>query len=161
MVAEGGQSAAVANLDEAAARRLFGVARVARLATVDPSGRPHLVPLVFAVDSDSIYSVVDAKPKRSTALRRLANIAAEPRVSLLVDHYAEDWDQLWWARADGEARTVEFADDRAADAVRLLTERYPQYRLRPPLGPVLAVRVIRWTGWTSGDPALPGPWRTP
>ena len=73
--------------DGAEARERFAGARVARLATADADGRPHLVPVVFAVDGDTIYSVVDAKPKRTTALRRLANVRENPRVTLLVDHY--------------------------------------------------------------------------
>ena len=83
------------------ARRRFAAARVARLATADAAGRPHIVPITFAVDGDVVYSAVDAKPKRRTALKRLANIAANPAVALLVDHYADDWNELWWVRADG------------------------------------------------------------
>ena len=86
------------------ARWRFAQARVARLATADASGRPHLVPMVFALAGDTIYSAVDAKPKRSTSLRRLANIAANPRVAVLVDHYDGDCNELWWVRADGSAR---------------------------------------------------------
>lgn len=91
-------------------RDRFASGRVARLATVDAEGRPHLVPVVFAVVADTIYSAVDAKPKRSTALRRLANVRANPRVAVLVDHYAEDWRQLWWVRADGVGRVLDPAD---------------------------------------------------
>ena len=82
---------------------------MARLATVTASEAPHLVPVVFAVDPDPdleaavIYTAVDGKPKSTQRLRRLANIEHNPRVSLLVDHYAEDWTQLWWVRADGTA----------------------------------------------------------
>jgi PPOX class probable F420-dependent enzyme len=81
-------------------------ARIARLATVDALGTPHLVPIVFAVDGDRVYSAVDAKPKRSPALRRLANIAVNPHVAVLVDHYAEDWTTLWWVRADGTGQVA-------------------------------------------------------
>ena len=83
------------------ARALFAAARVARLATVTPDGSPHVVPIVFAVDGDTIYTAVDGKPKRSRQLQRLANIAAHPRVTVLADRYDEDWSQLWWVRADG------------------------------------------------------------
>ncbi|MGZ4272517.1 MAG: TIGR03668 family PPOX class F420-dependent oxidoreductase, partial [Solirubrobacteraceae bacterium] len=87
------------------ARERFAAARVARLATADAGGRPHLVPVVFAVEGDRIYTVVDAKPKRTTSLRRLANVLENPQVALLVDHYDDsDWDALWWARADGRGR---------------------------------------------------------
>jgi PPOX class probable F420-dependent enzyme len=127
-------------------RERFGRTRIARLATADEHGRPHLVPLVFAVQRSTIYSAVDAKPKSSMALRRLANIAANPQVSLLVDHYDEDWTQLWWARADGVARVSSDDPDGAAD---LLAERYPQYRETPPPGPFIAVAVERWSGWSA------------
>jgi PPOX class probable F420-dependent enzyme len=132
----------------AEARRLFAAARVARLATAGPSGRPHLVPVVFAVAGDNVFSAVDAKPKRTTRLRRLANVRENPRVALLADHYDDsDWSALWWVRADGAARVLEGDDAEARRAIALLVERYPQYRERPPAGPVLAVRVERWSGW--------------
>ena len=133
-------------------RRRFAAARVARLATADASGRPHLVPVVFALAGETIYSAVDAKPKRSTALRRLANVAANPRVALLVDHYTEDWRQLWWVRVDGLGRVLDPAAPEAAEGVARLVERYPPYRSAPPGGPVLAVDVTRWSGWSAaGD----------
>jgi PPOX class probable F420-dependent enzyme len=134
------------------ARELVAAARVARLATVSPDGRPHVVPIVFAVDGEVIYSVVDAKPKRTTSLQRLANIAANPAVSVLVDEYREDWTQLWWARADGRARV--FADP--TDAISLLAARYPQYRATPPPGPAVAITVDAWSGWAASAPDLGG-----
>jgi PPOX class probable F420-dependent enzyme len=128
------------------ARQLFASARVARLATADATGQPHLVPLVFALSGDSVVSAVDAKPKRTRALRRLRNIAENPHVALLADHYDDaDWDALWWVRAEGEARVLE--GDDAARALALLSERYAQYRAEPPAGPVLAIAVTRWSGW--------------
>src|SRR3954470_6397156 len=109
------------------ARRLFATARVARLATVSPSGAPHLVPLVFAVAGDVVFSAVDAKPKRTARLRRLANVRGHPAVALLADHYDDaDWDALWWVRADGRARVLEAGDPEAAVAVDLLAARYAQ-----------------------------------
>lgn len=132
-----------------AARERFAAARVARLATADPDGVPHLVPVVFAVAGDVVYSAIDAKPKRTTALRRLANIAANPRVALLADHYDEDWSALWWARADGAARVVDAAEDEARAAIALLAARYRAYRTTPPPGPVIAVDVERWSGWSA------------
>jgi PPOX class probable F420-dependent enzyme len=127
-------------------RARFTAARVARLATVGEDGAPHLVPVVFAVDGDTVWTAVDAKPKRTTNLQRLRDIAADPRVSLLVDHYAEDWTTLWWARADGEAA---IAGDDAGHGLELLIARYPQYRAQPPPGPVLAITVRRWSGWAA------------
>lgn len=136
------------NPDEA--RRRFAAARVARLATADPSARPHLVPIVFALTGNTLYSAVDTKPKRRTALRRLINVEANPVVSILVDHYEEDWTALWWVRADGDARVLAPGTPEAAQALVLLRGKYPHYRHQPPPGPVLAVEVRRWSGWTSG-----------
>jgi len=135
-------------LEVAEARRRFAAARVARLATVGADGRPHLVPVTFAVAGDVIVTAVDHKPKRTTALRRLANIAANPRVSLLVDEYSEDWTSLWWVRADGPARVVEAGPDRATAAARLVA-KYDQYRARPPAGPAIVIEVRRWRGWAG------------
>jgi PPOX class probable F420-dependent enzyme len=135
----------------AAARARFAAARVARLATADAGGRPHLVPIAFAVAGDTIYSTVDAKPKRTRALRRLANVRENPAVSLLVDHWdEEDWERLWWVRADGAGRVLDPAEPEAARAVELLRERYPRQRNA---GQVLAVDVARWSGWAADDGA--------
>ncbi|HSZ04857.1 MAG TPA: TIGR03668 family PPOX class F420-dependent oxidoreductase [Solirubrobacteraceae bacterium] len=129
------------------ARARFAAARVARLATVDAHGRPHLVPIVFALAGETIYSVVDAKPKRTTELRRLRNVSSNPYVSVLVDHYDDaDWSALWWVRADGVARVLELTEPGARDAVRLLAERYPRQRAT---GPVLAIDIERWSGWSA------------
>jgi PPOX class probable F420-dependent enzyme len=132
------------------ARELFASARVLRLGSIDAHGRPHLVPIVFALDHDRVYHAVDHKPKRTTALRRLDNIAADPRVALLADEYDdEDWSRLWWVRADGCARVLEAGCDESRAAIALLRERYAQYRERPPAGPVVAIDVERWTGWRA------------
>lgn len=140
----------MSTLDGEQARGRFAAARVARLATVDAQGHPHVVPLVFAVDGDRVVSAVDHKPKRSNDLRRLANIAANPDVALLVDHYAEDWTTLWWVRADGRARVLPPQDREAGVAIELLVDRYPQYAEQPPDGPVVVVDVARWSGWSAG-----------
>jgi len=134
-----------------AARERFGAARVARLATADAEGRPHLVPMVFVLAGETIYSAVDAKPKRTDRLRRLANAAANPHVALLADHYDDaDWTALWWVRADGVARVLAPEDEEAVRAVDRLAARYAQYREARPHGPVLAVDVERWSGWSAG-----------
>ncbi len=134
-------------MTSAQARERFAAARVARLATADAAGRPHLVPVVFAVNGDCIYSAVDAKPKRTTALRRLANVTENPAVALLVDHYDDaDWGALWWVRAEGSGRVLAAGDDEARRAVALLNQRYPQQRA---VGAVLAVDVDRWSGWAA------------
>lgn len=123
-------------------------ARVARLATTDPDGRPHLVPIVFAVEGDTIYSAVDRKPKRSTTLRRIENARVRPDVTILVDHYDEDWRQLWWIRVRGRARVLDDGEERT-HALALLQEKYPQYRSEPPDGPVLAVDVTDVRSWSA------------
>ena len=131
-------------------RERLAVATVAHLATADADGKPHLVPICFALDGDAIYFAVDAKPKRTPELKRLKNIAANPRVSVLVDHYDKDWSKLWWVRADGTAHTVTDAAlaDRALDA---LAQRYPQYRQARPRGPVVAITIQSITGWSAAD----------
>jgi PPOX class probable F420-dependent enzyme len=135
-------------LTAAQARERFAAARVARLATADAGGRPHVVPIVFAVEGERVYIAVDAKPKRTTALRRLANVRENPAVSLVVDHYDEAWEALWWARADGTGRVLEAEDAEARHAVALLRKRYPQQRA---VGAVLAVNVERWSGWAGAE----------
>ncbi len=124
----------------------FAGAPVARLATVTPDGRPHVVPIVFAVDGDVVYTAVDGKPKSSARLQRLANIEANPRVSILVDHYADDWSQLWWVRADGVA-TVWSEGPECERGLELLRSKYPQYEQVSLDGPVIAVAVEKWTSW--------------
>jgi PPOX class probable F420-dependent enzyme len=137
-------------MDATEARTRFAAARVARLATAGADGRPHLVPVVFALDGETLYTAVDdVKPKATTRLKRLANIAANPNVALLADHYEDEWTALWWARADGTARLLEPGDDEAARARALLAERYPQYADSPPPGVVIAVDVTRWSGWAG------------
>ena len=124
----------------------FAHAPVARLATASPDGRPHLVPVVFALHDEVIYTAVDAKPKTTQRLRRLANIERNPRVSVLVDHYSEDWTQLWWVRADGVA-TVHRDGDAMRLGYDLLRAKYDQYQSVSLDGPVIAVAVQRWNGW--------------
>jgi PPOX class probable F420-dependent enzyme len=123
-------------------RERFSSARVARLATVSGVGSPHLVPIVFALDGPRLISAVDAKPKSTTTLRRLDNIAANPFVSVLVDEYSDDWTQLWWARVDGWAGLHETYD------LDVLVERYPQYQGQPPPGPVIVIEIDHWSGWS-------------
>jgi PPOX class probable F420-dependent enzyme len=134
-------------LDPAEARDRFAAARVVRLATSDADGAPHLVPCTFAMDgSGRIVIGIDNKPKASRNLKRMRNIAANPRVSVLADHYSEDWEQLWWARADGMAAIEPSGDDNAWHW-ELLRRKYPQYEAETLTGPVIAVTVSSWTGW--------------
>jgi PPOX class probable F420-dependent enzyme len=140
-------------MDAGEARARFAAARVARLATADADGRPHLVPIVFALLDERLYSAIDLKPKAhagpNARLRRLDNIRANPAVSVLVDDYTEDWRQLWWARADGTARVIAATEAEAARAIAALSDGYRQYRDAPPPGPVIAIAVDRWSGWVA------------
>ena len=124
-------------------RERFEQARVARLATVSVDGSPHLVPMVFALVGPRLISAVDHKPKRTTALRRLDNIAANPFVTVLADDYDDDWSQLWWARVDGWAHVEQSFD------LTPLIARYAQYRSRPPAGPAIVIEIDHWSGWSA------------
>jgi PPOX class probable F420-dependent enzyme len=129
-------------------RRRVESASVARLATAGENGRPHIVPICFAVEDQTLYFAVDSKPKQTTNLKRLRNIAANPAVSILIDHYEDDWDRLWWVRLDGAARIVADAAE-VQRALRLLATRYSQYRATMPGGPVVAVAVAGMSGWSA------------
>jgi PPOX class probable F420-dependent enzyme len=152
-----------------ACRSRFAAARHAYLATADTDGVPHLVPVTFALlsttaatsdgtatqvgtgtpSADEVVVVIDHKPKSTRDLKRLRNLAENPRVTFLVDRYDDDWSQLWWVRADGVA-TVEHEGQARAAALDALAARYPQYRERRPDGPLIRVRVTRWSGWAHG-----------
>lgn len=129
-------------------RRRMSNATVARLATIGHDGRPHIVPITFALGGDELYFAVDHKPKRTVNLQRLRNIEANPAVSVLVDHYEHDWSRLWWVRVDGQARIVT-AGERRETAIASLCARYEQYRSVPPAGPVVAIAVQRLSGWSA------------
>lgn len=139
------------------ARARLDDARVARFATVDADGTPHLVPVTFALIDPSnresppmIVFAVDHKPKSSTALRRLANIAANPRVCFLIDHYDDDWTQLWWVRADATAAPLDGPP--RTTAIAALQAKYPQYQQVPPSGVVVGCAVTGLRGWRFTAP---------
>ena len=127
---------------------MFAESPVAMLATVGADGAPHLVPVVFAVHDDVVYTAVDAKRKSTQRLRRLANIEANPKVSMLVDHYDDDWAQLWWVRADGIA-AIHYSGEEMATGYALLRKKYPQYQRIALDGPVVTVDVQRWASWQA------------
>jgi PPOX class probable F420-dependent enzyme len=144
------------NLSEAEARSRLARARVARLATADASGHPHVVPVTFAVESpdgtaggDRVYIAIDHKPKTTINLKRLRNIAENPAVSLLADHYEEDWTALWWTRVDGRAVVVPAGAAGRQRPLDLLAAKYPQYRERRPEGPLIVIDAGRWSGWAG------------
>ena len=134
-------------LDPGLRARVAG-APVARLATVRPDGHPHIVPITFALDGDTVVTAIDHKPKTTAALQRLRNIEARPVASVLIDHYEDDWSRLWWVRADGIPRIVPAGTARE-HGIELLVEKYPHYRDSPPRGPVIAVAVERWRSWSG------------
>ena len=126
----------------------FSAAPVAVLATADSDGLPHVVPVVFAVRDRVVYTAVDAKRKTTHRLRRLANIAVNPRVSLLVDHYDEDWTRLWWVRVDGIA-AIHDAGEQMAAGYALLRQKYPQYERIALNGPVVTIELGHWSSWQA------------
>jgi PPOX class probable F420-dependent enzyme len=135
-------------MDAQEMRHRIKTAMVAHLATVGADGRPHIVPITFALADGALYFAVDHKPKRSTNLQRLRNIEANPAVAVLVDHYEDDWTKLWWVRVDGTARIVQEGPE-FEEAITLLTARYEQYRSNRPVGPVVVIKVERMTGWSA------------
>lgn len=137
-------------LDEGTCRSRLAAGQVARLATTGADGQPHLVPVTYAVRDDTVIIGIDQKPKTTTNLRRLRNIAENPRVAVLVDHYEPDWTRLWWVRADGNAVVLSDGVERDA-AVSELVAKYPQYRQDPPAGPVIMITIDRWTGWAASS----------
>ena len=125
-------------------RQYLRAAERAFLATTGDDLRPHIVPVVFALTDDELVIAIDQKPKTTTHLRRLRNLAWNPRVAVLCDRYDADWSRLWWVRADGVARV----DEKNPAAVESLAAKYPQYRLDPPRGPVITVTIDGWSGWS-------------
>jgi PPOX class probable F420-dependent enzyme len=138
-------------VDGARARELLAGARVARLGAGGADGPPLVVPVCFVLEGDVVYHAVDHKPKATRALARLARLEADPRATLLADHYDDgDWTALWWVRAEGRARILaDVTGDEAARALGLLAAKYPQYRAQRPAGPVVALDLERVTGWAA------------
>ena len=141
--------------DQQELRRRVVAAPVARLATVRRDGSPRLVPVTFALLGELLcFAVDEVKPKRDARLARLGDIARDPRVTLLVDHYDADWSALWWVRIDGTAavhvdgalHTDGTLRERALDE---LAAKYPPYEAARPAGPVVIVTPRRWSGWSA------------
>ncbi|OBI84169.1 TIGR03668 family PPOX class F420-dependent oxidoreductase [Mycobacterium sp. E740] len=130
------------------AEAMFSAAPVAMLATVGADGAPHLVPVVFAAHRGVVYTAVDAKRKLTRKLRRLANIEVNPQVSMLVDHYDDDWTRLWWVRADGHAE-IHYSGEELANGYALLRRKYVQYQRIALDGPVVTVHVSKWASWQA------------
>jgi PPOX class probable F420-dependent enzyme len=120
---------------------------VARLATADAAGRPHVVPVCFALEGSSLYITIDEKPKRGVPLKRVRNIAENPNVALVVDRYDENWTQLAWVMLRGPAEILEAGAEHDA-AQALLRQKYPQLAAMRIDGlPVIALRIARTTAW--------------
>jgi PPOX class probable F420-dependent enzyme len=124
-------------------------APIARLATHNPTGVIDLVPITFAfVDDDTIVTAVDHKPKRTTQLQRLENIRQNPSVTVLIDHYDDDWSKLWWVRLRGDASVVDSPDPSLVDA---LVAKYDQYRNRRPAGPTIVISIADVSAWSASE----------
>ena len=131
---------------------LLSAAPIGHLATADAAGRPHVIPVCFASDGRRIYSALDAKPKRGQPadLRRVRNIRANPRVSLVIDHYEPDWSKLWYLLVSGAADLIAAGDDEHAAAIALLRAKYPQYRaMALDDNPVIRITPQRAVGWAG------------
>lgn len=134
-----------------AVRRFIESHTVARLATADAHGQPHVIPFCYAFDGEHFYFVVDEKPKKQTGrpLKRIRNIQENPHVSLVIDDYTDDWSQLAYVLVMGAAQIVE-KEAEYATVLALLRERYPQYRSMRLLFPDNAMvritprKVIAW-----------------
>ena len=141
-------------LPDGSGRDRIDAARIGRMATVRSDGTPHIVPITFAISNETLVTAVDAKPKRTAKLQRLQNLRDNPAVSVIIDHYADDWSALWWIRIDGLAKVVtrdlESGDAPASTAAtEALIAKYPQYQVTPPDGPVIIAKPTRWTMWSS------------
>ena len=127
----------------------MATARVGRLASIDPNGRPHVVPICFAVSGTRVVSVIDQKPKRTVQVRRLENVRRNPDVQLVVDHYDDDdWSALWWVRISGRGRVVDGGATRE-EVIDLLSRKYRQYREHRPTGPALVIDIAQISSWQA------------
>ena len=134
--------------------RFLRSARTGHLATADAKGRPQVVPVCFVFDGQAIYSVLDAKPKTTPLrqLRRVKNILANPQVSLVVDHYEENWDKLQYILVSGDAELLE-SDEKWVVAIAMLREKYPQYQAMDlDQSPVIKITPVRYSPWSSQPP---------
>lgn len=124
----------------------LAAARVGRFSTYSPDGGPHIVPVTFTLVGQAIVHMVDGKPKSTTHLKRISNLEALPAASLLVDHYEDEWDRLWWVRVDG-ATTLFPAGPEWEMAKAALADKYSQYEDEPPEGPAIYLSMDRIRSW--------------
>ncbi len=134
----------------------MAAARIGHLATADEAGAPHVIPVCFVLDDDVIYSVLDQKPKRTSLnrLRRVRNILANPQVSLVVDHYEETWDRLWYILVLGRAELLVEGEERVR-AIGLLRQKYDQYQTMDiaanPVIKIVTHGTVAWGLDSGGD----------
>jgi len=138
-------------MDRTDALKLLADARVGHLATLRPDGLPHVVAVTHALVGNSVVSMIDHKPKTTQHLQRLVNIENNPAVSLLADHYSEDWDALWWVRIDGRA-AIHHDGPIWEQASAALVAKYPQYRKMPPQGAAVSASIDSVTWWAASTP---------
>ena len=136
-------------MDDAEALHRLAAARVGRFVSITPDGRPHIVVVTFAVIGLNVVHMIDEKPKTTMRLQRLQNVETLPVASLLVDHYEEEWNQLWWVRVDGEV-SIEKDGGNWWEARSRLKGKYRQYRNTPPTGPAIFLSIDRLTHWEHG-----------
>lgn len=139
-------------LDEKTVHELIDSSQVARLAQLDNEQAVHAIPFVFARVGEMLYSPVDGKPKRHAALSRLNWIEKHPQVTVLIDHYEDNWERLWWLRLYGEAVKVNSTDPHWDSATLGLKKKYPQYdRISMFNGEptMLRINVARWKYWAA------------
>jgi PPOX class probable F420-dependent enzyme len=134
-------------------RRFLDHNRIGHLATADAGGMPHVMPVCYAVDGDTLYITIDEKPKRrDRPLQRLRNIRENPHAAFVADHWDEDWSRLGWVMLRGRAEILEVGAEHDR-AQALLVARYPQYRAMQLADlPVIALRISRATGWGDLSP---------
>jgi PPOX class probable F420-dependent enzyme len=137
-----------------AERRFLESRRIGHLASADRQGRPHVVPVCFAVADDTLYITIDQKPKRGTALKRVRNLMENPSAAFVTDRYDEDWSRLGWVMLRGAAELLD-AGREHDEAQALLRARYPQLKaMRIDDLPVIAIRIAQVTSWGA---LTPGP----
>lgn len=130
-------------------REFLGGQRVARLATADAEGNPHVIPICFVTEGETVYFTIDEKPKKKSgsSLKRLSNIEVNPYVALVVDHYEEDWNRLAWLMLQGRAEIL-LSGSEHDRAQAHLKRRYRQLRaMRIEALPVVAIRIERTASW--------------
>ena len=139
----------LATLPEWAAT-LLADGRVGRLGFSDADAHPRVLPITYAVVDGAVWSAIDSKPKRSgSEPARVRWLRARPEAALVVDHYSDEWDELAWVQVLGRVDVL--GNEEGGEALAALVEKYPQYRVAPPPGPLLRMEVARGLCWRALD----------